>query len=379
MKKTTILTLALILALTVLGLVACGGGEETTTTAAPATDTTMAPTDTTEAAASTQEAITIKYAVTGQETETVGQEVKYFADYVSQKVPAVKFDIYYGGTLASGMEDLPLLSSGGVDMISLGHPPYGNLIPLLQFPMFAPGGEDKQTAGIDYFTTLTMTDPETSPLIQAEAEANNVKYLGWMSTGYSAFEAKEPFTSVNDLVGGKFGNGGDPTPYQAMGLTVVQVFPPDGYEALRTGIIDSTSMGFAPMVYALKWYEVAPYFLIDNTIGAGQCITINLDTWNKLTPETQAVFQEAADATSQYSIELTADQTAEAMKIVADAGGEVNFMSPEESAEYYALYFKSAADSAYKAAADKGLGDDMAIIVKKAAALTGQTWEPPAN
>jgi TRAP-type C4-dicarboxylate transport system substrate-binding protein len=361
-----LLAIGFVLAL-ILGVIAaaCGGGTATTTTAAPA--------------ANAQEPVVIKYACTGQETETVGQEVKYFTDYVTSKVPAVTFDIYYGGTLASGMEDLPLLSSGGVDMISLGHPPYGDLIPLLcGIPMFAPGDEDNPSAGIDYFNTLCFDDPNTAALIQAEAEKNNVKYLAWMTTGGSVFEAKKPFTKIADLVGGKFGVFGDPTPYTNLGLTVTSIAPPDIYEALRTGVIDSTTMGFAPIVSALKWYEVAPYFLWDNTLGAGQCITINLDVWNSLTPETQAIFQEAADATSDYSIQLDADQTAAGIQTVEDAGGSIDYMTDEDFAVYYAGIFKSAADAGYTRADGMGIGADMVTVLDKAAELTGQTWTPPA-
>jgi TRAP-type C4-dicarboxylate transport system substrate-binding protein len=375
MKKLLILGLVLVFALALVA-VACDKGETTTTAAV---ETTEAVATTEAVVENAQEPVVIKYACTGQETETVGQEVKYFTDAVTAAVPAVTFDIYYGGTLASGQEDLPLLTSGGVDMISLGHPPYGAVIPLVQFPMFAPGGEDNPTAGIDYFNGLTFDDPATSALIQAEAEANNFKYLAWMTTGYSAFEAKEPFTKISDLVGGKFGVGAPPAPYEALGLTVVQVFPPDGYESLRTGVIDSTNMGFAPMVYALKWYEVAPYFLIDNTIGAGQAIIINLDTWNSLTPETQAAFQAAADATSEYSIQLDAEQTAAAITLVEDAGGAVNFMSAEDFAAYYPLIFKSSADAAYTAAKEKGIETDMATVLTKAAELANVTWTPPAE
>ena len=390
MKKAMTLGLLLVLALA-LGLAACGGTDEasTTTTATPATTvapattatTAGAETTTTAAAANAQEPIKIKYACTGQEAETVGQEVKFFTDYVTKAVPAVTFDIYFGGTLASGVEDLPLLSSGGVDMISLGHPPYAELLPLLcAVPMFAPGNAATQpTAGVDYYNTLCFDDPTTSALITAEAEKNNVKYIAWMTTGASVFEAKKPFTKLADLKGQKFANGGDPAPYQALGLSVVQLFPPDIYEALRTGVADSTSMGFAPIVSALKWYEVAPYFMWDNTVGAGQCITINLDVWNKLTPETQAIFMEAGKATSEFSIQLDAKQTAEGVKTVEAAGGSVIDMPAEDAAMYYPLIFKSAADGAYKNAAAKGNQADVLTVLSKAAELCGVTWAPPAE
>jgi TRAP-type C4-dicarboxylate transport system substrate-binding protein len=176
-KRALILGFVLVLVLSV-ALVACGGEEETTTTAAPATDTTAAPATTTTAApadttttagASTQEPVVFKMATTFIESEAGGKIVQHFVDYIEEKTGGtVTFEVYPGGTLGGPPELLDLVTSGSVDMVPLGHPPLADKLPLLNFPMWAPG--DAQAA-VDYFNTLVFEDPKTAPLIQAEAEA----------------------------------------------------------------------------------------------------------------------------------------------------------------------------------------------------------------
>jgi TRAP-type C4-dicarboxylate transport system substrate-binding protein len=375
MKKAMILGLVLVLALAV-GLAACGGtSEETTTTAAtpattattaaPQTTTTAAP-DTTTSSVAAQEPIVIKYASTFQETESGGKIIQHFCDYVEDKTAgAITFDI----------EELGLISSGSVDMISFGHPPYGDQVPLLNFPMWAP--PDAQTA-VDYFNYLTFENPDTSPLIQAEAAANNIIYLGFTSGGGNVFVSKTPFTKLSELVGKKFGAGGSIPAFEALGYTIVQTFPPDTYENLSRGVIDATQMGFVPTVN-LKWYEVAKYYMWDGTYAAGNAFSVNLDKWAKLTPETQAIFYEAAKDSEAFSLELDAQDTAANLKVLADAGVTVGTLSPEDQAAWWLNLFNASAADCMTRAEKLGITANMTTVLKAAAEFTKVEWTPPAK
>src|SRR5512139_4285984 len=96
MKRALILGFVLVFVLS-MALAACGGTEETTTTAAPATDTT--------AGASTGAPVTFKMASTFQENESGGKIVQHFADYVNEKSGgSVKIEVFPGGTLGGPPE-----------------------------------------------------------------------------------------------------------------------------------------------------------------------------------------------------------------------------------------------------------------------------------
>jgi TRAP-type C4-dicarboxylate transport system substrate-binding protein len=381
MKRALILSLGVVLALAMgLAVAACGGDEETTTTgasttAAPETTTTEGETPTTEGETTTtvsaQEPITIKYATTFVETEAGGKIVQHFADYVEEKTGgAVTFDVYFGGTLGTNMEELGLVSSGSVDMISLGHPPFADQLPLLNFPMWAP--PDAQTA-MDYFNHLTFENPDTSVLIQEEAAKNNIIYLGFTAGGGNVFIAKEPFETLADLVGRKFGAGGSIPAFEALGLTVVQSFPPDTYENLSRGVIEATQMGFVPTVN-LKWYEIAKYYKFDGTYAAGNAFSVNLDTWAKLTPETQQIFKDAAKETETFSLGLDAADTEASITMLTEAGVEVGRLSDEDIARWWNLLFTVSADDCMTRAETLGIVDEMTTVLEAAAEFTGVTW-----
>ena len=367
-----------------MALVACGGEEATTTTAAPATDTTAttaAPaTDTTAAPATDTTAaaapIVFKMASTFQENESGGKIVQHFADYIKDKTGgAVTIEIFPGGTLGGPMESLDLVSSGSVDIVPLGHPPLADKLPLLNFPMFAPGSPQ---AAVDYFNELAFVNPETSALIQAEAEKNNVKYLGFTSGGSNVFISKTAFAKLSDLVGKKFGAGGSIPAFEALGYTIVQMFPPDGYENLSRGVVDATQMGFVPTVN-MKWYEPAKFYMFDGTYAAGNPWSVNLKSWAKLSAEQQQIFMDAAKDAETFSLEIDKTDTAAAVEMLKAAGVTVGDLTAEDKAQWYQLLFNASAADCMARAEKLGITDQMVKVLTVAAAKAGVTWAPPAK
>jgi TRAP-type C4-dicarboxylate transport system substrate-binding protein len=122
-------------------------------------------------------------------------------------------------------------------------------------------------------------------------------------------------------------------------------------------------MGFVPTVN-LKWYEVAKYYMWDGTYAAGNAFSVNLDKWAKLTPETQAIFYEAAKDSEAFSLELDAQDTAANLKVLADAGVTVGTLSPEDQAAWWLNLFITA---------------NMTTVLKAAAEFTKVEWTPPAK
>lgn len=369
MKRALILGLVLVLVLSLATLVACGEEEETTTTAAPAETTTTA-------AAATQEPVVFKMATTFIENESGGKIVQHFVDYIEEKTGgAVTFEVFPGGTLGGPPELLDLVTSGSVDMVPLGHPPLADKLPLLNFPMWAPGNAQ---AAVDYFNSLVFDDPTTAPLIQAEAEALGIKYLGFTAGGSNVFVNTEAFDSLADLEGVKFGAGGMIPAFEALGVEIVQMFPPDGYENLSRGVVDATQMGFVPTVN-LKWYEPAPNYLFDGTYAAGNPWTINLNSWAKLTPETQQIFMDAAKDAEAFSLQLDKDDTAASVEMLKGAGVVVGDLSPEDQKYWYELLFDAGAKDCMDRAERLGITENMTTVLAKAAAITGAPWAPPAQ
>lgn len=74
-------------------------------------------------------------------------------------------------------------------------------------------------------------------------------YLNVIAGGANAFCTTYEFTDLDSMISGSksFGNM-DAAIFEALGFQVTSVGPGDTYDALQRGLVDSTQMGFAPMV-----------------------------------------------------------------------------------------------------------------------------------
>lgn len=358
MKKFLAMLLALVM---VFALVACGGNDEGNNAGNNNDPATIEP-------------LVIKYNSTFQQQETGGVIQQYFIDKVGElSGGAITVEITWGGTLFDSMGELDAVMDGVVDMIALGHMPHLDTLPYLSFPGFAPGGTQ---AALDYFNGLIFDDPETSALIQGEAEALGIKYLNVIPGGANAFAAQAAFQTIDDMVAhsAAFGNF-DAAIFESLGFQVTAVMPPDTYDALNRGLIDATQMGFAPMV-AMAWYEVAPFWALDGTYTAGNMFTVNLDWWEGLSDAQRACIQEAADATETYAAGLYDEAIAADIATVEEAtGNKFVELSDEDVARFWAATFEAKAADALNRADTHGVTEGMTVILEKAAELTNYDWQ----
>ena len=375
MKKLIALLLALAMA---FALAACGsnggnsapaGGDKSDTKSGDASASASAP-----AAGGDIDPLTIKFSSTYQETETGGTIEQYFIDQLKEiSGGAIDVDITWGGTLFDSAGELDALMDGVVDMISLGHMPHLDTLPYLSMPGFAPGGTQ---AALDYFNTLMFDDPETSALIQGEAENLGIKYLNVIAGGANAFASKNAFTDLKSMVDGSsaFGNF-DAAIFESLGFQVTAVTPPETYEALDRGMVDATQMALAPMV-AMAWYEVAPFWALDGTYTAGNFFTVNLDWWESLTDAQRDCIQKACDATEDYSATMYDDAIATDIKTVEDAtGNKFVELSDADIDTFWSACFEAKAADAMKRAESHGVADGMRTILEKAAEITNYDWQ----
>ena len=394
---------ALLAVMMVASMAACGSDAASSTTAAsaeaPAAEATEAPAaeateaPAAEAAGSTEEAaapaeeaqteraesiecdpLTIDFSTIYNETETGGQIIKHFEEYISNLTGgAITMNIFWGGTLFSDAEALDGVNSGAVNMTALGHMPHLATLNYLAFPGFAPGGSQ---AALDYFDTLMFDDPETSALIQQEAADNGIIYLNVLAGGANAFCTTYEFTDLDSMISGSksFGNM-DAAIFEKLGFQVTSVGPGDCYDALQRGLIDSTQMGLAPMV-SMGWEEVASYWALDGTYTAGNMFTANLDWWNSLTDAQRQAIQQACDEVEEYSAGIYDDSIAsDCATIEEKTGNKMVEFSDADIDRVWAATFDAKADSAMETAKANGKEEGMTKILEKAAEITGYDWK----
>ena len=318
--------------------------------------------------------LTIDFSTVYNETETGGQIIKHFEEYISNLTGgAITMNIFWGGTLFSDPEALDGVNSGAVNMTALGHMPHLATLNYLAFPGFAPGGTK---AALDYFDTLMFKDPETSALIQQEAADNGIIYLNVLAGGANAFCTTYEFTDLDSMISGSksFGNM-DAAIFEKLGFQVTSVGPGDGYDALQRGLIDSTQMGLAPMV-SMGWQDVASYWALDGTYTAGNMFTANLDWWNGLSDAQRQAIQQAADEVEEYSAGIYDDSIAsDCATIEEKTGNKMVELSDADIERIWAATFDAKAEAALATAEPNGKTEGMTKILEVAAELTGYDWK----
>lgn len=379
MKKLIALLLALVM---VFAMAACSSSSDSSTTDEEETTT---ETETTEAEAETEpeaeaetetadggytgEAVTIIFNSSYAETETAGALAGYFKDYLEELTDgAITVNISYGGTLFTADDELDACGDGAINMMIFGHSKHTSELPVLNaIPDFAP--ESIQNA-VDYFDYV-FADEAAGAAITAEAEEYGITYLSVNAGGANYFLANFEFENLTDLVAKStaFGNMA-PVKFEAIGFTVVGVYPWDYYSAFDTGLMDASQMDGVGM-YDMSLYEVAQYWMFDGTFAAGNFMTVNTEWWESLSDEAQAAIQEACDATKAYSIEYNQSSYEELEGNLEANGVTLVNMTDEEFDQWWSAIFESAADDALATAEENGNTEDVQAVLQAAADFTG--------
>ena len=78
------------------------------------------------------EEVTISFSSTYSETESGGQIISWFRDYLESATDGkIKVNVTFGGTLFGNDDQLDGVADGAVNMIALGHNPHADMVPLL--------------------------------------------------------------------------------------------------------------------------------------------------------------------------------------------------------------------------------------------------------
>ena len=145
MKKLIALLLSLSMILA-LGLTGCSSSSssddaEETTEATESEEETTEEEDADDADDSSSSdsvvypEMTLTVSCSYGETETAGQTLAYFLDYITEASGGnIQFDVYWGATFCSASEDLTYVQNGSVDMTLLSVAEYTDVLPLNNFP-----------------------------------------------------------------------------------------------------------------------------------------------------------------------------------------------------------------------------------------------------
>jgi len=237
--------------------------------------------------------------------------------------------IYPSGQLGAERECLELLQIGSLDITKVSAAVLENFVPeykVLSVPYLF---RDKQHSH-------TFYDSEVGQQFLHKGSEYRLRGLCFYDAGSRSFYTKErPINTPEDLNGLKIrvqkSNmavsmvqqlGGAPTPISWGEL----------YTALQQGVVDGAENNL-PSFQTSKHYEVCKYYSFDEHTAVPDVLLVGMETWNRLSEKEKQWLQLSAETSAVYQREVWAKAENDALRIIKEAGVQVNYPNKASFAE----------------------------------------------
>jgi len=247
--------------------------------------------------------------------------VKYFGQLVKERTDGrYEVEVYHSAQLGEEKDTIEQVRSGVIELNRVSMAPFNgtvkeSIVPALPYIFRSEDHMHK------------VMDGPIGDQIKAAFEPAGLVVLAFYDAGSRSFyNSKRPIKTVEDMKGLKFrviqsdifvdmtaalGANATPMPYGEV------------YSSIETGVIDGAENNF-PSYDTAKHFEVAKYYSLDEHTILPEVFVMNKDAWDKLTPEDQEIFKQAAKESVAKQRELWSAKSAESRAIVEKAGVEIN-------------------------------------------------------
>jgi len=251
--------------------------------------------------------------------------VKYFGQLVKERTDGrYEVEVYHSAQLGEEKDTIEQVRSGVIELNRVSMAPFNgtvkeSIVPALPYIFRSEDHMHK------------VMDGPIGDQIKAAFEPAGLVVLAFYDAGSRSFyNSKRPIKTVEDMKGLKFrviqsdvfvdmvaalGASATPMPYGEV------------YSAIETGVIDGAENNF-PSYESAKHFEVAKNFSLDEHTIVPEVFVMSKVSWDKLTPEDQEIFKQAARESMERQWELWDARVAESRKIVEAAGSQIT--TPEK-------------------------------------------------
>lgn len=290
-----------------LTLAACGGGGSATTEAGGEVFT-----------------LTIGAAVPTSSYPSIATVSEIFVPRVQECVAAeitheIEFNEHYGTVVEVG-EELDALSSGQLDMGTLGFADQPSELPLHNLAYYVPFSSSDAEVAVAAFREIH----ENNEAFAGIYEEHNQMPLAFYTVGDYGLGSNFPVNDVEDLRGREIAGVGANLEWLApMDIVPVQAPSTEWYSSFQTGVYDGV-VSFVRGFDSLRLSEVLTHY-VDLSFGAVVlgALTVNLDTWESLPTEAQDVIVEVGQEFEVESAQTVNAAAAESIETMADEGMDV--------------------------------------------------------
>ncbi len=153
-----------------------------------------------------------------------------------------------------------------------------------------------------------------------------LKFFPMAVTGpESGFRIRKPIHTIEDFKGAKLRTGVLQTIWvlQQLGASPVRIPGGEIYMALKLGTIDGAEFGVPSSDWNMKFQETTKYWMTPagwHQVGTVSDLMINMDAWNKLPKDLQAIVEYACRANMTWSYSKAAFDAIQAVKNFEKAG-----------------------------------------------------------
>ncbi len=244
----------------------------------------------------------------------------------------ISFKMFAGGVLGSEKEVVEQVQSNAVQMTRVSLGIVGPVVPdvnVFNLP-FIFRDQAHMRSIIDGEIGQEILDKITN------SEFNLVA-LGWMDGGTRNLYTKKPVRQISDLKGMKIRVQGNPVfieTINTMGGNGIAMATGEIFSALQTGVIDGAENN-PPTMLEHNHYQNAKFYTLTEHLILPEPIVMSKITWNKLTPEQQALVKKLSREAQMEERVLWDKKSSEAEAKLKAGGVEFIALTPEQKKAFY--------------------------------------------
>ena len=312
MKKILALCLALVM---IFALCACGQTAAPAASTAPAAS--AAPSEAPAPAGPEYDKVTLKLSHVNAVDQPIGVAVDNFAKLVNERSGGnVTIEVYPASSLYNQEDAYDAIELGNLDMCVADVSGLSNRVP--EYGLYAlPFLYDS------YDTMAKIVDGPVGEALEAKLEEQmGVKALGWVWNGFRNIVSNDPIKSIEDCKNYLLRSPGIDLyldTFDRMGFTTVIIPWGDAFTGMQSGLCDAVETT-TEAIYTQGFYTVGNNVTLSHHMLSIIGPIINLDVWNKLSPDTQQLIMDCwAECRAEDNKIVEAGED-EYTKLLKDAG-----------------------------------------------------------
>ncbi|MGX5845470.1 TRAP transporter substrate-binding protein [Mesorhizobium sp. PL10] len=249
------------------------------------------------------------------------EAVKYMGELIKERTAGrYSVEVYHSAQLGEEKDTIEQTQTGVIDLNRVSMGPFNGIVPETAVPSLP-----YMFRSVEHMRHV-MDGPIGDEILKA-FEAHDLVGLAFYDSGARSFyNTKKDITSMADMKGMKFRviqSDVFVDMVNALGANATPMAYGEVYSALQTGVIDGAENNW-PSFESAKHYEVAKHYTMDQHQIVPEVLVMAKASWDKLSPEDQAIVRQAAKDSVVKMRELWDAQEKKSRDIVEKAGVKVS-------------------------------------------------------